>query len=618
MERYTRIGALMVIDAILINIALYASLVIRFDGPGQIPEKFIEALYTFAPLFTLVFLTCFYFFGLYNRVWRYASIGELLSVMGAITMGVTISISIAYFFMPAGEVLLPRSAYILTWMLCILLVGGSRLSWRLFRDYGINYNKPKGGKPVLIVGAGSSGVLVAKEMMRHYESAVNIVGFVDDDPQKKGLQILGIKVLGDRSHIKELVTQFCIQEIVLAIPSAEGKVVREIIDICHETEAEIKILPGMYDLIEGNVKVSEIREVQLEDLLGRDPVKVDLEGISQYVQGQVVLVTGAGGSIGSELCRQLANFTPKRLLMLDNCENNLYSIEMELRNDPHLKIYPLVKDIRDKSAIEQVFKIHKPEVVFHAAAHKHVPLMEANPEEAIKNNVMGTHNVAQAADTFGASKFVLISTDKAVNPTSVMGASKRVAEMFIQQLDKTSETNFVAVRFGNVLGSKGSVIPLFKKQISQGGPVTVTHEKMVRYFMTIPEAVQLVIQAGAMARGGEVFVLDMGDPVKIMDLAKSLIKLSGFEPGEDIEIVVTGMRPGEKLYEELLTAEEGVNATTHKRIFVAKPNELDRELIEETIFGFHKGVLPKSQSETEAFLKQFIPEYKVVENKMTG
>ncbi|MGF7184903.1 FlaA1/EpsC-like NDP-sugar epimerase [Desulfitispora alkaliphila] len=619
MDKFKRIGALMAIDTALINIAFFTALLIRFESYEKIPGQFMESFYSLAPIFTVIFIACFYFFGLYNRVWRYASIGELVAVISAVTVALTASISASYFLMAGGGLPLPRGVFALMWLLNIVVIGGSRLGWRLVREHAIKYDLPTGGKPVLIVGAGSSGVIVAKELMRHYKSAVNIVGFVDDDSTKQSLKILGIPILGDRSVIKNLVEKYGIQEIILAIPSAEGKVVRELVAICHETDAEIKILPGMYDLIEGNVTVNQIREVQVEDLLGREQVKVDMEGISKYLEGQVVLVTGGGGSIGSELCRQIASFSPKRLLILDNCENNLYDIELELKqNNPHLNLYPLVKDIRDKKAIEEIFKLHKPQVIFHAAAHKHVPLMENNPEEAIKNNVMGTYNVAQAADKYKAKKFVLISTDKAVNPTSVMGASKRVAEMFIQHLDITSETNFAAVRFGNVLASRGSVIPIFKRQIAEGGPVTVTHEEMVRYFMTIPEAVQLVIQTGAMAKGGEIFVLDMGEPVKIMDLAKSLIKLSGFEPGEDIEIVITGMRPGEKLYEELLTAEEGVNATTHKRIFVAKPNGLNKELIEEVNYNISLGNLPGNQYETEMLLQQFIPEFRIIENKLTS
>ena len=620
MGRYLRILALLAIDAILVNIALFGALVVRFEGISYIPANFLNSFYSLTLIFTLVFLACFYFFGLYKRAWQYASIGELVVVISAVTLGSFINITISYFLMNPGTLPLPRSVFILSWMLNILLIGGSRLAWRLVRDYGLqNYVPNKDGKPVLIVGAGDSGVIVAKELKRHYNRHINIVGFVDDDQGKRNLKILGIPVLGDRHDIKVIVDKYEVKEVILAIPSAEGSVVREIVNICHEAKLDIKILPGLYDLIEGNVTVNQIREVQVEDLLGREPVKVDLEGISSYVTGQVVLVTGAGGSIGSELCRQLVRFSPKKLLLLDNCENNVYDIELELHQaNPHQEIIPIVKDVRDRAAIDQVFKTHLPQVIFHAAAHKHVPLMEANPEEAIKNNVMGTYHVARAADSYGAKKFVLISTDKAVNPTSVMGASKRVAEMFIQYLDKTSPTNFVAVRFGNVLASRGSVIPLFKKQIAQGGPVTVTHPEMVRYFMTIPEAVQLVIQAGSMARGGEIFVLDMGEPVKIMDLANTLIRLSGFEPDRDIEIVITGMRPGEKLYEELMTAEEGVNATNHKRIFVAKPNGLNQELIANTMAEMLQGKLPANQMETELFLQHFLPDFRVVENRKIG
>jgi len=609
----------MLIDAVLVNLALYSALAIRFEGMSKIPVQYLESFFSLALIFTVVRLACFYFFGLYNRLWRYASIGELITVIIAVSVGTAIILALSYFLILPGVLPLPRSVYILSWLLNILLIGGSRLVWRMYSDGHSYYGQQKGGKPVLIVGAGDSGLLVAKELKRHYNSGVNIVGFVDDDPIKQNLTALGIPILGNRSVIKNLVERYAVQEIILAIPSAEGKVVREIVEICQGTKAKLKILPGVYDLIEGNVTINQIREVQFEDLLGRDPFKVDLEGISQYLHEQVVLVTGAGGSIGSELCRQIVNFSPAKLLLLDNCENNIYDIELELRKiNPNIELYPLVKDVRDRKAMEKVFKLHKPQVVFHSAAHKHVPLMETNPEEAIKNNVMGTYNVAYAADFFGANKFVFISTDKAVNPTSVMGASKRVAEMFIQLMDSTSKTNFVAVRFGNVLGSRGSVIPLFKKQIAEGGPITLTHEEMVRYFMTIPEAVQLVIQAGAIAKGGEIFVLDMGEPVKIMDLARTLIKLSGFEPNIDIEIVVTGMRPGEKLYEELLTLEEGVNATAHKRIFVAKPNGLNRELIEETMAAIVAGNLPQNQRETETFLQQFLPEFRVVENRKTG
>ncbi len=611
MFKYFRTFVLIVIDIILVNAALFLAMIIRFEGISNIPSQYMASFLSLAPIFTLIRIICFFLFGLYNRVWKYASIGELVSISYAVTAGTILNISLAYFVIEGGSLPLPRSVFILSWMLNIFLIGGSRLAWRLFRDDNLYNVFKNGGKHILIVGAGDSGVIITKELKRHYKNTIKIVGFIDDDKDKQNLRVLGFPVLGDRFKIPEVVQKFEVKEIILAIPTAEGREIREIVDICHTTDAEVKTLPGVLDLVEGNITVNHIREVQVEDLLGRDPVKVDLEEICQYLKNQVVLVTGAGGSIGSELCRQVISFEPTKVLLLDNCENNMYDIEMELRKtNPHIEIIPLVKDVREKHTVEEIFKIHKPHVVFHAAAHKHVPLMEANPEEAIKNNVLGTYNTAYASDLYGVKRFVLISTDKAVNPTSVMGASKKVAEMFIQHMDKTSRTNYVAVRFGNVLGSRGSVVPLFKKQIAEGGPITVTHEDMIRYFMTIPEAVQLVIQAGAMAKGGEIFVLDMGEPVRIMDLATSLIKLSGLETGKDIDIVVTGIRPGEKLYEELLTAEEGVNSTTHKRIFVAKPNLLDESLIEKTMADLHAGKYPYDKNRTMEFLKAFLPDFR--------
>lgn len=609
MNKYLRLLLLGVIDIILVNISLYGALYLRFDG--KIPANYLESYNRLAIIFTIVLLASFFFFGLYNRLWRYASIGELFSVITAVTIGTAVNIALVYFIMQGGQLPLPRSVFPISWLLNIVLIGGSRLLWRLVRDYGFKSLQQNGGKPILIVGAGDTGVLVAKELKRHYNGELNLVGFIDDDPLKKDSKVLGVQVFGGRDVIPQIITKYNLEEIIIAIPSVAGSVIREIVGMCEKSNVKIKILPGIYDLIEENVTVNQIREVQVEDLLGREPVKVDLEGISSYLKGQVILVTGAGGSIGSELCRQILKYTPSKLLLLDICENNMYDIEMELRNAyPYIEIVALVKDVRDKKAINQIFAEYKPYVVYHAAAHKHVPLMEANPEEAIKNNVMGTYNVAQAADKYGVKKFVLISTDKAVNPTSVMGASKRLAEIVIQYIDKTSKTNFVAVRFGNVLASRGSVIPLFKKQIAEGGPVTVTHPDMVRYFMTIPEAVELVIQAGVFAKGGEIFVLDMGEPVKILDLAKTLIKLSGFEPGKDIEIIYTGIRPGEKLFEELLTAEEGVNATTHKRIFIAKPNGLSGSLIEELINNINNSHFPRNMGETEELLRKFIPVFR--------
>lgn len=606
MDRLRRRSLMVVIDALLVNVAIFLAFLIRYE---QLPSTFWTTYLSYAVPMTVIRILSLRFFGLYNRVWQYASIGELVSTIKAVSAG-TILNSFYLFFVVQQS--FSRGVVVLDWMLNILLIGGSRLGWRMLRDglYGIN--RKRHGRRVLIVGAGDGGVLVAREFRNHYRGQVSIVGFIDDDPEKQQQQILGCSVLGDRTAIPHIVDTYRVEEIVIAMPSVERKTIREIVAICQETKADVKILPGVFDLFEGNVTVNQIRHVEVEDLLGREPVKVDLASMSQYISDHVVLVTGAGGSIGSELCRQIVRFSPRLLLLMDICENNMYDIEMELKGKTDVRLVPLVKDVRDRQAVNDIFRKYRPQVIFHAAAHKHVPLMEVNPEEAIKNNAMGTYHVAQAANLYGASKFVLVSTDKAVNPTSVMGASKRIAEMIIQYLNTRSDTNYVAVRFGNVLGSRGSVVPLFKKQIAAGGPVTVTDERMIRYFMTIPEAVQLIIQAGALASGGEIFVLDMGEPVPIMELAETLIKLSGFEPYTDIDIKITGMRLGEKLFEELLTAEEGVNATTHKRIFVAKPTELDTPLIERTLRNFIDGILPNGVQETERFIQAFLPGFVIV------
>lgn len=598
-------------DAVLVNFSMYLALLMRFDG--KIPVTYLDNYLNLVPLSTTVMMISFFAFGLYRRAWEYASISELIAVIEGVLAGSIVNMILVY-VLSGYAFPLPRSVFFINMFLRIVLIGGSRIGWRLFRDYGLgrkNGNK-NSSKRVLVYGAGDAGILVAKELKFHYNGGIQIVGYIDDDAKKKNVLIQGIRVLGTREALPKLVASEKIEEVIIAMPSADGGVKREIVSICKNVGVKAKILPGVYDIIDGKVKVSRIREVQVEDLLGREPVQVDLDDITQYIRNQVVLVTGGGGSIGSELCRQVARYQPKTLLILDNCENNVYEIDLEMkRSFPDLNIIPLVKDIRDRKTVIQVFKKHRPQVIFHAAAHKHVPMMEYNPEDAIKNNVMGTYHVAQVADMYRAKKFVLISTDKAVNPTSIMGASKRLAEMVIQYQDTISETSYVAVRFGNVLGSKGSVIPLFKKQIAEGGPVTVTHADMVRYFMTIPEAVQLVIQAGSMAKGGEIFILDMGEPVKIMDLANSLIELSGFQPGQDIEIKVTGIRPGEKLYEELLTSEEGVTATTHKRIFVAKRGAVNSDLIEERIISrIVSGTLPQNEVDTLLMIQEFLPEFR--------
>jgi FlaA1/EpsC-like NDP-sugar epimerase len=597
------------VDVILFHASLFCALFIRFDG--QIPVNYLNTYGLIALPSAIIMMVLFFAFGLYRRAWEYASIGELLALIRGVTLGSILNVLLAYVAF-GHSFPLPPSVFLLDFILRITFIGGSRLTWRLFRDYHLGSKKNSTEKRVLICGAGDAGVLVAKELKSHYNGGVLIVGFVDDDDRKQKMLIQDIEVLGKSADITRLVKKHQVEEVIIAMPSAEGYIKKEIVNICKKAKVNVKILPGVYDIIDGRIKVSQIREVEVEDLLGREPVQTNMEDITAYLKDQVVLITGGGGSIGSELCRQVAQYQPKTLLVFDSCENNVYEIDMELKKSyPKLHLVPLVKNVRDRQALISTFLKYRPKIVFHAAAHKHVPMMEYNPEDAIKNNVLGTYNVAQVADMFKVKKFVFISTDKAVNPTSIMGATKRLGEMVIQYLDTISNTNYVAVRFGNVLGSKGSVIPLFKKQIAAGGPVTVTHEEMVRYFMTIPEAVQLVIQAGSMAKGGEIFILDMGEPVKIMDLAHSLIELSGFTPGKDIEIKVTGTRPGEKLYEELLTAEEGTTATAHKRIFVAKRGEIHSEQIEKSIIGrIIQGKLPENEQETLVMIQEFLPQFR--------
>lgn len=567
MKAYSRKAFLLITDIILLNIAIYIALLIRFEG--EIPAQYINAFLDTYILLTIFNITVFYIFGLYTSLWTYASIDELIKVLFAAAVG-----SVGSY--PIGLLLhkpLPRSVYIISFMLVLLLVGGSRFSYRILRR-AKRVLVPESDKVrVMVIGAGDAGSMVIREMQGHDGFSYMPVVVVDDDKRKHRANIHGVPVKGDKTKIIELVEKYNVSEIIIAMPSATKQDRSEIINICKQTKCKLKTLPGMYELINDKVTIKKIRSVSIEDILGREEVKLNIEEISGYIKDEVILITGGGGSIGSELCRQLARFQPKKLLILDIYENNAYDLQNELKHTykDELDFEIIIASVRDKVRLREIFDKYKPSVVFHAAAHKHVPLMESNAVEAIKNNVFGTHNVAKCADEFGAKKFVLISTDKAVNPTNVMGATKRFAEMIIQSLDKQSKTEFVAVRFGNVLGSNGSVIPLFKKQISQGGPVTVTHPEITRFFMTIPEAAQLVIQAGAMASGGEIFVLDMGECVKIDDLARDIIRLSGYIPDVDIRVEYTGLRPGEKLYEELLLAEEGIKTTKHEHIFVAKP-----------------------------------------------
>ena len=464
---------------------------------------------------------------------------------------------------------------------------------------------------VLIIGAGCAGEMVVKELEKNPQLNKKAVAIIDDDITRIGDQVSGVDIVGTRNSILKIVKLYKIDEIIFSIANISKKGKKEIIDICKNTNCKIKTIPGIYEIIDGKVDIKQVRDVEIEDLLGREPIEVDFNLMGSYIQDSTILVTGAGGSIGSELCRQIANIRPKKLIMLDNYENNLYSIQQELirQYGDSIKMIAVVASIREQKRMEKIFDKYRPEVVFHAAAHKHVPLMEGSPGEAIKNNIFGTLNVAMLSSKYNVKRFLLISTDKAVNPTNVMGATKRAAEMIIQSLNEESKTEFVAVRFGNVLGSNGSVIPLFKKQIEEGGPVTVTHPKIIRYFMTIEEAVGLVIQAGGMAKGGEIFVLDMGEPVKILDLAKNLIRLSGFEPDVDIKIVFTGLRPGEKLYEELLMSEEGLLDTKHKKIFIGRPIDFDKNDLQKYLIELRNIVLEEDDELMEQAMKNLVPTF---------
>ncbi|MEG6585039.1 polysaccharide biosynthesis protein [Dendrosporobacter sp. 1207_IL3150] len=560
---------LMFADVCIVSLVPFIALYIRFEG--VIPNNYLYALLRFIPVIIAVRISIFYFFGLYNRLWRYASINELLCIVGAVTVS-TLILTTYLIYINAG---VPRSTHILSWFLNILLIGGIRLAVKIYYYFRNKTKECNTQSNLLIIGAGDAGAMIAREMIYRYHDSRKLVGFVDDDPLKQKKEMFGARVLGTRENIQSIVQDNCVNEIIIAMPSITGNAIRKIINECKKTKCELKILPGLYELIDGKVTVQQLRNVEVEDLLRREPVKLDIDEISAYLTGKTVLITGAGGSIGSELCRQVAKISPQSVVLLGKGENSIYEIHRELlEKNSDLRIIPIIADIRDKNRIYSIFAEFRPQVVFHAAAHKHVPLMEAQPAEAVLNNIFGTKTVAEAADRFNVETFIMISTDKAVNPTSVMGATKRAAEMIIQHLNNISNTKYAAVRFGNVLGSRGSVIPLFKKQIAKGGPITVTHPDMNRYFMTIPEATQLVLQAGAMARGGEVFLLDMGQPVKIVDLALDLIRLSGLE-FENIQIKYTGLRPGEKLFEELLTDEEGTTSTKHTKIFIANLNPID-------------------------------------------
>ncbi|MBD5542593.1 MAG: polysaccharide biosynthesis protein [Lachnospiraceae bacterium] len=578
-----RVVLLVIMDIFTIQLASFMGLFLRFDfSIVAIPTRYLEQICYYTAFNTCISIVVFMFCKLYRSVWHFASTTELLNIIIACT--------IATLIMFTGTKLmgyrLPRSYYVIYYFSFIFMVTCVRFFYRIMRavQEQRRRNISREMKNIMVVGAGEAGAIIVKELQNSaYLTHQHVCCLVDDSMAIRGKYMRGIKIEGGREDIPYLAAKYNVDEIIIAIPSAGQKTVKEILEICNETNCKMRILPGIYQLIKGEVSASKLREVQIEDLLGREPVKFDLDTVASYVTGKVVLVTGGGGSIGSELCRQLAAYEVKQLIIFDIYENNAYEIQQELkRKYPELDLVVLIGSVRNTHRIQSVFETYKPQIVYHAAAHKHVPLMEDSPNEAIKNNVFGTLKTAKAAAKNNVEKFVLISTDKAVNPTNIMGASKRMCEMVIQTMAKDaaagkSHTEFVAVRFGNVLGSNGSVIPLFKKQIEEGGPVTVTHPDIIRYFMTIPEAVSLVLQAGGMAKGGEIFVLDMGEPVKILDLAKNVIKLSGYRPNEDIKIEFTGLRPGEKLYEEMLMAEEGLQDTENSLIHIGKPIEFDEE-----------------------------------------
>lgn len=604
-----RIIALVIMDIMSILLVSFAALYIRYDFSFQDIDplffKHCENLLIPNIIGTLIF---FVIWKLYRSVWRYASANELVNIVGA-----TACASLAQFvYCKFTDNRMPRSYSVLYFFLLTLAICCIRFGYRILRlinNKRMNLLGKEHCVNVMIIGAGAGGDMILKEIENSRYLSMRAKCIIDDQPGCHGKLMRGVPIVGGRESILDAVGRYSIDEIIFAIPSASVQTRKEILDICKESGCKLRTIPGTYQLINGDVSVSSLKEVEIEDLLGREPIRINTEEVLGHVGGKVVLVTGGGGSIGSELCRQLAAHHPKQLIILDIYENNAYDIQQELiRKYPELDLVVLIASVRNKERIDSIFETYRPNIVYHAAAHKHVPLMEDSPHEAIKNNVFGTYKVAQAADRYGVDKFVLISTDKAVNPTNIMGASKRLCEMLIQSMNRNSRTNYVAVRFGNVLGSNGSVIPLFKKQIDEGGPVTVTHPDIIRYFMTIPEAVSLVLQAGAYAKGGEIFVLDMGEPVKILDLATNLIKLSGYRVGEDIQIVFTGLRPGEKMYEELLMNEEGLKETANKMIFIGKPIEFDEEVFRSQLVELEREAMDET-SDIRAAVEKIVTTY---------
>ena len=605
-QKALRVACLVLADLILINLSAFLALYIRFefDFRQLYATTFLRDMLIYAGINSACTILIFHILKLYNSLWEFASVSELVRI----TLGCFFS---AVFYMVGMFMLhltVPRSFPAIYMLILCLLCGALRLSYRCVRRTRAGLHS-EGEKRTMLIGGGQAGAIALREFQTSPRSENKVVCIIDDAPNKVGSYLGGVKIVGGRSAIARMAEKYDIDEIILAIPSASRQEKLQILNYCHNTSCTLRTLPGICQLANGEVRIEQIREVDIEDLLGRETVKIDLDEVAAYITGKTVLVTGGGGSIGSELCRQAAAQRPKRLIIFDIYENNAYDIQMELRRThPELDLVVLIGSVRDRERVMQVFDRYRPDLVCHAAAHKHVPLMETSPFEAIKNNVFGTYNVAQAADRFGTQRFILISTDKAVNPTNVMGASKRLCEMIVQMMNDRSATEYVAVRFGNVLGSAGSVIPLFRKQIRSGGPVTVTDKRVIRYFMTIPEAVQLIFQAGAYARGGEIFVLDMGEPVRIDDLARNMIRLSGFEPDVDIPVVYTGLRPGEKLYEELLLSGEGMQKTKNDLIYIGHEIAFDPAAFEENLMLLR--AIPESDEPAlRAKLRELVPTF---------
>jgi FlaA1/EpsC-like NDP-sugar epimerase len=629
-----RIAALIVADAAVFNLSYFLSYLIRFEfsvGSDGFAEFFQAYTDNFIFL-TVIKVAVFFVMGMYHSLWDYAGPEELLKVV--FTSAVSSLAAAAFLMLIQQHPIMPRSIYILSFIFDTALTGGVRFTYRYLRSTknrnGLsNFLSQFSQKPsvkqepvrVMLVGAGDAGAAIIKEIRANPSLNMRVEAAIDDDPAKRGRTILSVKIMGNQGEIRLIARRYAIDEIIVAIPSAGRKQIQTIVNECNKTKCKVRILPSLGDLIDEKVSVSALRDVDIEDLLGRDPVKSDIKGISGYLEGRIIMVTGGGGSIGSELCRQIAKYNPRRLIALDNYENGVFELSDELRlTHPNVEFEEVIGSVRDPARMRRVFEQYRPHVVFHAAAHKHVPLMESNPGEAVVNNVLGTKIVADLADAYAAERFVMISTDKAVHPGNVMGATKRLAEMIVREKSKHSGTAFAAVRFGNVLASNGSVIPIFRKQIERGGPVTVTDKDITRYFMTIPEAVQLVIQAGAMTEGGEIFILDMGEPIRILDLAENIVKLSGYAPYEDIDIVITELRPGEKIHEELSYDNEYLRRTAHDKIFLGTATEPPEELADalrgkgEALERMIEGrVAAMDSDEVKAWLRKMLPDYRETE-----